>query len=396
MLRAFHRRAAFTVAAAGAAIVLGAGSALAAGGWTVVAAPPTGQNATLTSVATISDSGAWAVGYHSGAAFTNVGAKALIDNWNGAGWAQVAVPATPGNTALLLGVSASSATDAWAVGRTQLNKSDFEPLALHWNGTAWSVSPGFAGALSPISGASAVGVADISPSDAYAIGDSAATAVGSLAHWNGAAWSPVTLPLPANANSNTTLNAISADGPGDVWIVGTFLDSATGQNETFSERFNGTTWTVVPMPPVTSSNINAFFQFNGIKANSPSDAWAVGDSGVVDVPGSQTLIEHFNGTAWSIVPSPSPGSIAILGGVTTSNAANDVWAVGADTPAGTSGRQTLTLNWNGTAWHVVSSPNPGSTDGVGAVATNPGAAIVWAVGESGPAGSFNPLVLQHG
>jgi hypothetical protein len=384
------------VAAAGAAVVLGAGSAFAVGGWTIVAAPPTGQNATFTGVATVSDSDAWAVGYRSGAAFTNVGAKVLIDNWNGTAWSQVAVPATPGNTALLLGVSASSATDAWAVGRTQLNKSDFEPVALHWNGTAWSVSPGFATAISIISGASAVGVADISAGDAYAIGNSAATAVGSLAHWNGTAWSPVTLPLPAHANSNTTLNAISADGPDDVWIVGTFLDSANGQNETFSEHFNGTAWSVVPMPLVNSSNINAFFQFNGIKANSASDVWAVGDSGVVDVPGSKTLIEHFNGTAWSIVPSPSPGSIAILSGVTTSSAANSVWAVGADTPAGTTARQTLTLNWNGTTWNVVASPNTDSTDGVGAVATNPGAAIVWAVGENGPAGSFNPLVLQNG
>jgi hypothetical protein len=389
-------RAAFTVAAAGAALVLGAGSAFAVGGWTVVAAPPTGQNATLTGVATVSDSDAWAIGFHNGAAFTNVGAKALIDNWNGTAWSPVTVPTTPGNTALLLGVSASSTTDAWAVGRTQVNKSSFEPLALHWNGAAWSVSPGFASALSPISGASAAGVADISPTDAYAIGDSAATAVGSLAHWNGTAWSAVTLPLPANANSNTTLSAISADGPDDVWIVGTFLDSANEQNETFSEHFNGTAWSVVPMPMVNSSNINAFFQFNGIKANSAGDVWAVGDSGVVDVPGSQTLIEHFNGTAWRIVPSPSPGAIAMLGGVTTSNATNNVWAVGADTPAGSSVRQTLTLNWNGTTWNVVASPNTGSTDGVGAVATNPGAAIVWAVGESGPPGSFNPLVLENG
>jgi hypothetical protein len=399
MLRTGHRRAAFTAAAASAAIVLGvlgSGPALAAGSWTVVTAPPAGQNATLTSVATVSDSDAWAVGYHSGAAFTNVGAKALIDNWNGTAWTQVTAPTTPGNTALLLAVSASNATNAWAVGRTQLNRSDFEPLALHWNGTAWSVSPGFASALSPISGASAAGVADISPSDAYAIGDSAATAVGSLAHWDGTAWSPVTLPLPAGANSNTRLNAISADGPGDVWIVGTFLDSATRQNQTFSEHFNGTAWAMVPMPPVTSPDINAYFQFNGIKANSASDVWAVGDSGVVDVPRSQTLIEHFNGTAWSIVPSPSPGSIAILSGVTTSNPASDVWAVGADTLAGTSLRQTLTLNWNGTAWKVVTSPNPASTDGVGAVATTPGAAIVWAVGESGPPGSFNPLVLRNG
>src|SRR5215472_3256607 len=101
MLRTFHRKAAFTVAAAGAALILGAGSALAVGGWTIVAAPPTGQNATLTSVATVTDSDAWAVGYHSGNAFTNVGAQALIDNWNGTAWSQVTAPATPGNTALL-------------------------------------------------------------------------------------------------------------------------------------------------------------------------------------------------------------------------------------------------------------------------------------------------------
>ena len=397
MLRTVHRRVVFTVAAAGSAVVLGAGPALAAGGWTIAAAPPAGQNATLTSVAAVSGSDAWAAGYQSGNAFTNVGAKALIDNWNGTAWSQVVTPATPGNTALLLGVSASSATDAWAVGRTQVNKSSFEGLALHWNGTTWSVSPGFSAALSPLGGASAAGVADISPGDAYAIGNSATTAVGSLVHWNGTAWSPVPLPLPAGAHSNTTLNAISARGPGDVWIVGTFLDSASGRNETFSEHFNGTAWKVVRMPPVKSPNLNAFFQFNGIQANGPRDVWAVGDRGVIDVPDSQkTLIEHFNGTAWSIVPSPSPGSIDALSGVTTSNAAHNVWAVGADVPAGKSAGRTLTLNWNGTAWNVVASPNTGSTDVVGAVATDPRAAIVWAVGESGPPGSFNPLVLQHG
>ncbi len=396
MLRTFHRKAAFTVAA-GAALIVSAGPALAAGGWTIVAAPPAGQNATLASVATVSDSDAWAAGYHSGAAFTNVGAKVLIDSWNGTAWSEVATPVTPGNTALLFAVSASSATDAWAVGRTQVNKSSFEGLALHWNGTAWSVSPGFPAALSPLGGASAAGVADISPGDAYAIGNSATTAVGSLAHWNGTAWSSVTLPLPAHANSNTTLNAISAHGLSDVWIVGTFLDSVTGRNETFSEHFNGTAWKVVRMPPVNSPNRNAFFRFNAITANSPSDVWAVGDRGIIDVPNSQkTLIEHFNGTAWSIVPSPSPGSIDVLSGVTTSNASNNVWAVGADVPAGKPAGQTLTLNWNGTAWNVVASPDTGSTDEVGAVATKPGAAIVWAVGESGPPGSFNPLVLQNG
>jgi len=377
-----------------AALAFGAGPALAASGWTIVSAPPTGQNAPLRAVSAVSGTDAWAVGYHSGNTGTNVGAKALIDNWNGTAWSAASVPATPGNTALLLAVSASSATDAWAVGRTQVNKSSFEGLALHWNGTAWSVSPGFSAALSDIGGASAEGVADISPTDAYAIGDSAATASGSLVQWNGTAWSAVTLPLPANATSNTTLGAISAHGPDDVWIVGTFLDSATHQNETFSEHFNGTAWSVVPMPLVSSSNINAFYLFNGIQANSPTDVWAVGESSVVDSTTSSNLIEHWNGTAWSIVPSPSPGAGDSLTGVTTSNAANDVWAVGVTQPAGATQAQTLTLNWNGTAWSTVASPDAGRPSVLNSVSTSPGAAIVWAVGESGISGSFNPLAME--
>ena len=378
------------------ALAFGVGPALAASGWTIVTMPPTGQNAPIRGVSAVSDTDAWAVGFYGGNAGTNVGAKALIDNWNGTAWSESTVPTTPGNTALLLAVSGSSTTDAWAVGRTQVNKSDFEGLALHWNGTAWSVSSGFSAALSGISGASAEGVADISPTDAYAIGDSAATASGSLAQWNGTAWSAVTLPLPANANSNTTLNAISANGPDDVWIVGTFLDSALGQNETFSEHFNGTAWSVVPMPLVSSSNLNAFYLFNGIQANSPTDVWAVGESSVVDSTTSSDLIEHWNGTAWSIVPSPSPGSDDILSGVTTSNAANDVWAAGSYVPAGATQAQTLTLNWNGTAWTTVASPDAGSPSVLNSVSTRPGAAIVWAAGESGASGSFNPLVLQNG
>ena len=383
MLRILHRRAAFTVAAAGAALVLGSGSAFAVGGWTVVAAPPTGQNATLQGVATVSDSDAWAVGFRNGNAFTNVGAKVLIDNWNGTAWSQVATPTTPQNTALLDAVSASSATDAWAVGRTQENKSNFEGLALRWNGTAWSVSPSFTGALD----AFAVGVADISPTDAYAIGNNSSVPRGHLAQWNGTTWSSVTVPLPPNAATNTTLNAISANGPDDVWAVGTFLNSATGQFDNFTIHFNGTAWSVVPMP-VSGS-------FDAIKANSPTDVWAVGSQSSGS-SGSATAIAHFNGTAWSTVPSPSPGTFNSLTGVTTSNAANDVWAVGSFTPAGSIDPQTLTLNWNGTAWSVVASPNPTSFDGLNAVATNPGAAIVWAVGSTGQSGSFNPLILQNG
>jgi hypothetical protein len=396
--RAFMLRikAAVTLAALGTAAALAAGPASAASGWTIVSAPPTGQNANLQGVSAVSDSDAWAVGSTHGAANTGIGSKVLIDNWNGTAWSQVATPATPGNTATLVAVSASSATDAWAVGHTQVNKSGFAPLALHGNGTAWSVSPSAATALA---GQIADGVADIGPTDAYAIGGGLGSAhSGLVAQWNGTTWTRVTVPPPNNNNMLSNLNAISADGPNDVWIVGTFLDEISPTffpTETYSLHWNGTAWSVVPMPLINSSSINAFFHFNAIKANSPTDVWAVGDSGVVD-GGSSTLIEHWNGTAWSIVPSPSPGSDDLLSGVTTSNAANDVWAVGSDVPAGATQAQTLTLNWNGTAWTTVASPDAGSPSVLNSVSTNPGAAIVWAAGQSGASGSFNPLVLQNG
>jgi hypothetical protein len=379
--------------AVAAALVFGAGPAFAASGWTIVSAPPTGENANLTSVSAASDTDAWAVGSENGAPNTGIGAKVLIDNWNGTAWSQVATPPTPQNTASLAAVSASSATDAWAVGRDQNNRSSFFPLALHWNGTAWSVSASAAAALS---GQIADGVADISPTDAYAIGGGLGSAhTGLVAQWNGTTWTRVTVPVPSGAGPTSTLNAISADGPDDVWITGTYQLSPTDlRRETYSLHWNGSTWSVVPMPLNPSSDINAFYQLNAIQANSPTDVWAVGYSSVVDSTNASTLIEHWNGTAWSIVPSPSPGHFAALGGVTTSNAANDVWAVGETLPAGSTQGQTLTLNWNGTAWTTVASPNAGSPDGVGSVSTNPGAAIVWAVGFSGTSGSFNPLAME--
>jgi hypothetical protein len=73
--------------------------------------------------------------------------------------------------------------------------------------------------------------------------------------------------------------------------------------------------------------------------------------------------------------------------VTTSNASNNVWAVGHDTIPGKT--QVQTLNWNGTTWATVASPNAtaGSSLLVSA-ATAPGATIVQAVGYSGAHGEL--------
>jgi hypothetical protein len=96
-------------------------------------------------------------------------------------------------------------------------------------------------------GTYAVGVADVGPTDAYAIGDNTPVASGELAQWNGTAWSRVTYPLPTSTGFPNTLNAVSADGPNDVWIVGSYMIQVSATNlryETFSDHWNGSTWSV--------------------------------------------------------------------------------------------------------------------------------------------------------
>jgi hypothetical protein len=67
--------------------------------------------------------------------------------------------------------------------------------------------------------------------------------------------------------------------------------------------------------------------------------------------------------------------------------------------AGPSGgtAETLTLNWNGTAWVTVPSPSASTGPTVlNSVSTTPGASIVQAVGTSGVSGTNNPFALQNG
>src|SRR2546430_16484945 len=67
------------------------------------------------------------------------------------------------------------------------------------------------------------------------------------------------------------------------------------------------------------------------------------------------------GADWQIVASPNsgnqPNSLNAVAAVTE----NDVWAVGASSSSDSSSSRTLIEHWNGTGWSVVRSPNPGAT-----------------------------------
>jgi hypothetical protein len=61
------------------------------------------------------------------------------------------------------------------------------------------------------------------------------------------------------------------------------------------------------------------------------------------------MTQHWDGTAWKTVPTPAePGSLI---GVSI-GPSRRAWAVGQTlAPTQAEGIQTLILHWNGTAWH---------------------------------------------
>ncbi|HKP54344.1 MAG TPA: S-layer homology domain-containing protein [Chloroflexia bacterium] len=180
----------------------------------------------------------------------------------------------------------------------------------------------------------------------------------------------------ANAGSSTNnLYAIDALAPNDVWAVGDYNDSATSnESGTLIEHWNGVQWTVVPSP----NNGTAPNHLFGVSAVASNDVWAVGRY-FVDDETSMMLVEHWDGSTWSIVPTPDvePPFDSRLTAV-SAVASNDVWAVGAYFN-GNIGR-TLTLHWDGTEWSIVPSLSPGGEDDYFNAVSASASDDVWAVG----------------
>jgi hypothetical protein len=271
------------------------------------------------------------------------------------------------------GVSATSTTNAWAVGTDEVTEN--QPLAEHWNGIKWerTVVPLPTGVPQGVFN----GVDDVGPGNAWAVGDTEnADGLGQqtlIEHWTGGAWAVVPSPNPETGSGTTdVLTAISGTGPDNLWAVGYFSDGVTFIALLF-EHWNGTAWSFVA-PPTESGD-----QFGeGVTAISPDDVWVVGDTD------SQTTVSaHWNGTTWSMVSTPSLVSTDSLDFLTAVSgvSADDVWASGYEGNVDDQNfDKPYMLHWNGTAWTLVTVPNRGTEGSMLRGTTALSATDVWGVG----------------
>ncbi|MGO8889598.1 MAG: hypothetical protein ACLQB1_07805 [Streptosporangiaceae bacterium] len=251
----------------------------------------------------------------------------------------------------------------------------FHALALRFNGRTWSqvTVPVPAGDNTALQA-----VTTVTSANNWAVGSDANHSL--IEHQNNSSsWSLV--PSPANEPVNGVLEAVSATSANDIWAVGDSRAGTVEQGfEPLIEHWNGTAWSVVPGAPIAITGSDFL---SGVAAVSADDVWAVGRTGEQSTP----LIEHWNGTTWTRVAQPVSGVDSSLNSVAAISA-TDAWAVGEQNL-----NQTVIEHWNGTAWSVVPSPSvtaSGVQDFLGSV-SEIGSSDVWAVGFTSNLGTDQTL-----
>jgi hypothetical protein len=340
-------------------------------GWVVKPSPsPVNSAATLSAVAATSGKDVWAVGNSdNGGAITT-----LIEHWDGTHWKIIPSPNPASGfhtTNALSAVVALSPKNAWAFGFFEKSTTNFRTLVEHWNGITWSVvpSPNSGGGENTLAGAAAQSSTNI-----WAVGyhNDPGHRRTLTERWNGAHWSVV--PSPSVGSGDNLLFGVAARARGPVWAVGS---DSVSFGRTLAVRWNGTAWTVGK----TANPGDGDRFLLGVAVPGARYALAVGSY----LKGNQTraLAQRWTGSGWSIVPAASPAADFNSLGAVASAGTRNAWAVGSKRATPGSAFRTLTEHWNGTSWTAVSSPSPGNGDDMlfGA-ARVPGGGF-WAVGLAG-------------
>jgi hypothetical protein len=351
--------------------------------WKLLPTPNPGgsqvSDVTLEGVSAFSATDAWAVGIDQVGSFR----VPLAEHWDGTGWQAVSVPKPTNRQAWFSGVVQLSATNAWAVGMSsspQAQNSQLRTLVEHWNGTAWTMVP----SPNPVVGFGADdelnGVAAVSPNDIWAVGSVLDPTAHDnrllFEHFDGTSWKAV--PSPSPPGSEHFASGITAIAHNDVWAVGN-----SALEKTLAAHWDGTRWSIVDTPSL-QDGINPLNDLTGVAAVATDDVWASGFEGNVDNQNFQKpYVLHWDGAQWSLVLTPNLGGEGSRLNAVTTLSATDVWAVG-QTQGLDGNILTLTEQFNGSSWSIVTSPSPPGANGfhvdsLSGVAS-PGSGSVVAVG----------------
>ncbi|MDQ6693345.1 MAG: hypothetical protein M3014_02855 [Chloroflexota bacterium] len=420
---------AYSQSAVGAGVAPGAASHVGAAtpsptcapSWAVVDSPNagvggfTGTVNQLTGVSAVSADDVWSAGYYvdqtksrpatspkhvvkrpadrqefEGSPYGNL-VHTLVEHWDGTAWTIIPSIDNGPDSNAFFAIAAAGTNDVWATGYYLDTFGVSQTLIEHWNGTAWSLvtSPNMGPYLdNELTTVDAPATNDVWTAGYYYSEQGVARTL--TEHWNGTTWSIIASPNTGALDNE--IYSISFAAASDVWAVGSYViaNGMGGVIKGLLEHWNGTAWSIVPYTPIGSFN-NVFY---GVDAVSTTDVWAVGASGGYS-SGARPLFEHWDGSSWTPVAGPANGSPGDVVYSVEAIGVNDVWAVGA---GGRSNAppQGLTEHWNGVAWSVVRSPL-GQQNGYASLMSVSAADSndLWAVGSGTSFSNYQPQTFTE-
>jgi hypothetical protein len=294
--------------------------------WAIFPAPtiPGATQSKLLGIDATSANDIWAVGYY------------ISDNWhplalhyNGSAWTVVPVPSNLGtygapDILALNSVTVIAANDVWVVGGDARSFSVAQSkggLEQHWNGSSWTpaIPPaggGFGYSMAAVTSVAGNNVVTVGPTPPWSY------------QWNGSQWNQEDSTL---GNYFTAIDAADAQ---HVMAVGTYPAGYLSEGGYYpatalTRLYDGTNWlqSGASRQPQRVGTGNE--GFNAVTAVSAGEFWAVGYAEGL------TMAQRWNGTTWTLVPSangnPSPSASQALTNVllgVDALSATDGWAVG--------------------------------------------------------------------
>lgn len=325
------------------------------GSWRSVAAPGSGF---LLGVDSPAPDEAWAAGHADDG-------RMIIDHWDGTSW-QIAWTGSPGT---LYSIRQIAADDVWAGGRGRDGAT-----AVHWNGSTWTEVPLD---IPEVKGSTIlIDLAPLGPTDIWGAGVFTGRDAGFRVHWNGTTWSLD----PPGVMEGTALRAMRQTPQGTIWAAGETI--ANGVHSPLVQhwtRQDGWTTVAVSGAPETSTEVH------GILPLADNDVWIIGFA--QPAPGQAGLTPGPPQTPIAVrLDNQGPHLMtmeAVSGGARPRHAAalspSDVFAVG-----DANGTQSLVEHWNGSSWTRMDNP---SSQRLFGITSSPASGEVWAVG-------FGPTILH--
>lgn len=304
-----------------------------------------------------------------------------------------------GTLALLVLVSSG------VVGARALLQRGIEPAGDCRPAFEWTPIPQGVGADVELTGVTAV-----SSTDAWAVGQSYERVGTSeyvpravVLHWDGRAWTAVPTPVINRRLGWSTLFAVSGRAPDDVWAVGNYSPdgviagggtSPKGGLHVLVEHWDGSRWSVVRVPEPPNAE-KAEFMLNGVVAEDGGGVWIGGQGSYPNESGDRLLVERWNGTTWAVLTPPG-APLDTQGGRLAAIGPDDVWVVGSTSLQLGSRASLIAEHWDGAGWRGFGFPPVAAQVGLHGISGS-GPADVWAVGLRYPQTGDRPVhaVLVH-